>query len=170
MVKNYLGCLPKGRSICLWVVHYQSRYPSPIMTIIWSCEWEGKGHEEWDLQLVTSLSSACLGRCGLVTILANVEMLHNNILRAIEEMQSRVDIEDEKHWHNAFEKAFGLQIPMLLDDITMVVHTRSNPLIFNHRKSSMQLGPYQTPLNDLQSQNLAKGIWCWWLIGLCHFP
>jgi hypothetical protein len=43
------------------------------------------------------LSSACLGRCGLTTILPNVEMLHNNILKAIEEMQSRVDIEDEKY-------------------------------------------------------------------------
>jgi len=47
---------------------------------------------------------------------------------------------------------------MPLDDSTMVVHTRSNPLIFKHKKSSMQLGQYQTPLNDLQSQNLAKGI------------
>jgi hypothetical protein len=32
----------------------------------------------------------------LVTISPNVEMLHNNILGVIEEMQSRVDIEDEK--------------------------------------------------------------------------
>jgi hypothetical protein len=38
---------------------------------------------------------ACLGRCGLATIFANVEMLHNNIFRAIEEMESRVDIEDK---------------------------------------------------------------------------
>jgi hypothetical protein len=84
-------------------------------------------------------------------------------------MQSRVDIEDEKYWHNAFEKEFGLLIPMPLDDNTMVVHTRSNPLILKHRKNGMQLGQYQTPLNDLQSQNLAKGISCWWIIGLCHF-
>jgi hypothetical protein len=42
------------------------------------------------------LSSACLGRCGLEIIFANVEVLHNNILKAIEEMQSRADIEDEK--------------------------------------------------------------------------
>jgi hypothetical protein len=33
---------------------------------------------------------------GRPTIFPNVEMLHNNILRAIEEMRSRVDIEDEK--------------------------------------------------------------------------
>jgi hypothetical protein len=32
----------------------------------------------------------------LATISLNVEMLHNNILRAIEEMQSRVDIKDFK--------------------------------------------------------------------------
>jgi hypothetical protein len=43
------------------------------------------------------LSSACLGRCGLANIFANVEMLHNNILKVIKEMQSRVDIEDEKY-------------------------------------------------------------------------
>jgi hypothetical protein len=47
---------------------------------------------------------------------------------------------------------------MPLDDNTMVVHTRLSPVIFKHRKSSMELGQYQTPLNDLQSQNLAKGI------------
>ncbi len=60
-----------------------------------------------------------------------------------------MDIEDEKEWHNAFEKALGLQTPMPLDDNTMVVHIRSNPLIFRHRKSDMQLGQYQTPFSDL---------------------
>jgi hypothetical protein len=61
-------------------------------------------------------------------------MLHNNIFRAIEEMESRVDIEDEIDWHNAFEKAFGLYIPMPLDDSIMVIHTRSNPLILKIEK------------------------------------
>jgi hypothetical protein len=32
----------------------------------------------------------------LVTISPNVEMLHNNILKAIKETRSKVDIEDEK--------------------------------------------------------------------------
>jgi hypothetical protein len=32
----------------------------------------------------------------LVTISLNVEMLHNNILGVIEEMRSKVDMEDEK--------------------------------------------------------------------------
>jgi len=42
------------------------------------------------------------------TISPDVEMLHNNILGAIEEMRSMVDIENKKERHNAFEKAFGL--------------------------------------------------------------
>ncbi len=67
-----------------------------------------------------------------------------------------MDIEDKNEQHNAFEKAFGLQTPMPLDDSTMVVHTGSNLLIFKHKKSGMQLHQYQTPLNDLQSQNLTK--------------
>jgi hypothetical protein len=45
---------------------------------------------------------------------------------------------------------------MPLDDSTMVVHIGSNPLIFTHQKNGMQLGQDQTPLSDLQSQNLAK--------------
>ncbi len=68
----------------------------------------------------------------LATISLNVEMLHNNILRAIEEMQSRVDIKDFKKWYNAFENAFGLHTLMPLDVSTIVVHIRSNPLIFTH--------------------------------------
>jgi hypothetical protein len=59
-------------------------------------------------------------------------MLHNNVLGAIEERRSRVDIEDKKYWYNAFEKVLGLQTPMPLDDSTMVVHIRSNSLIFTH--------------------------------------
>jgi hypothetical protein len=70
----------------------------------------------------------------LVTISPNVEMLHNNILGVIKEMQSKVDIEDEKKQHNAFEKAFEFQTPMPLDDSTMVVHIGSNPLILKHKK------------------------------------
>jgi hypothetical protein len=62
-------------------------------------------------------------------------MLHNNILKAIKETRSKVDIEDEKKWHNAFEKVFGLQTWMPLDDSTVVVHIGSNPLVFKHRKS-----------------------------------
>jgi hypothetical protein len=46
MVKNYLGCLPKGMSICFWGIHYRSKYPSPTITIILSYEWEGRGHKE----------------------------------------------------------------------------------------------------------------------------
>jgi hypothetical protein len=76
----------------------------------------------------------------LVTISPNVEMLHNNILGVIKEMQSKVDIEDEKKQHNAFEKAFGFQTPMPLDDGTMVVHIGSNPLILKHKKSSTKVG------------------------------
>ncbi len=60
----------------------------------------------------------------LVTISLNVEMLHNNILGVIEEMRSKVDMEDEKKWHNPFEKAFGLQTPIPLDDSIVVVHTQ----------------------------------------------
>jgi hypothetical protein len=41
-----------------------------------------------------------------VTIFPDVEMLHNNILGFIEEMQSTMDIKDEKEQHNAFEKAW----------------------------------------------------------------
>jgi hypothetical protein len=67
-----------------------------------------------------------------------------------------VDIEDEKKQHNAFEKVLGFQILMPLDDNTMVIHIRSNLMISKHKKSGMQLGQDQTPLNDLQSQNLAK--------------
>ncbi len=51
-----------------------------------------------------------------------------------------MDIEDEKKQHNAFEKAFGLQTPMPLDDSTMVVHIGSNPLILKHKKSSIKVG------------------------------
>ncbi len=39
----------------------------------------------------------------------DVKMLHNNIFWTIEEMWSKVDIEDEKKQHNAFEKALGFQ-------------------------------------------------------------
>jgi hypothetical protein len=35
-------------------------------------------------------------------------MLHCKILGAIEEMRSRMDIENEKEQHNAFENALGL--------------------------------------------------------------
>jgi len=68
------------------------------------------------------------------TIFLDVEMLHNNIFGAIEEMRLSVDIEDEKERHNSFEKAFGLQTPMPLDDNIMVVHIRSNLLLFKHKK------------------------------------
>jgi hypothetical protein len=51
-------------------------------------------------------------------------MLHNNILGVIEEMRSKVDMEDEKKWHNPFEKAFGLQTLIPLDDSIVVVHTQ----------------------------------------------
>ncbi len=47
------------------------------------------------------------------TISPDVDVLHNNILGFIEKIQYRVDIENN----------------------TMVVHTRSNPLISKHRKS-----------------------------------
>jgi hypothetical protein len=67
-----------------------------------------------------------------------------------------VDIEDEKKQHNAFEKALGFHTLMPLDDNTMVVHIGSNLMNSKHKKSGMQLGQDQTPLNDLQSQNLAK--------------
>jgi hypothetical protein len=43
----------------------------------------------------------------IMTISLDVEMLHNNILGAIEKMQSKVDIKDEKEQHNAFEKAWA---------------------------------------------------------------
>ncbi len=56
----------------------------------------------------------------------------------------------------AYEKAFGLQTPMPLDDDTMFVHKMSNSQIYKHRKIGMQLGQNKTPLSDLQSQNLAK--------------
>jgi len=45
---------------------------------------------------------------------------------------------------------------MPLDDSTMDVHIGSNPLIFTHQIHGTQLGQDQTPLSDLQSQNLAK--------------
>jgi hypothetical protein len=69
------------------------------------------------------------------TIFPDVEMLHNNILGAIEKMRFRVDIEDVKERHNAFEMALGFQIPMPSNDSTMVFHIGSNLLIFKHRKS-----------------------------------
>ncbi len=59
-------------------------------------------------------------------------------------MWFRVDIDDKKEQHNAFEKALGLQTPMALDDNIMVVHMESNPLISKHRKSGTQLGQDQT--------------------------
>jgi hypothetical protein len=49
----------------------------------------------------------------LTTIFPNVEMLHNNILGAIEEMQSKVDIENEKKQHNAFEKTLSFRLQCL---------------------------------------------------------
>jgi hypothetical protein len=48
-----------------------------------------------------------------MTISLNVEMLHNNILGAIEKMQSKVDIKDKKEQHNAFEKALGFKFQCL---------------------------------------------------------
>jgi len=75
-------------------------------------------------------------------------MLHNNIFWTIEEMWSKVDIEDEKKQHNAFEKALGFHTLMPLDDNTMVVHIGSNLMISKYKKSGMQLGQDQTPLND----------------------
>jgi hypothetical protein len=78
-------------------------------------------------------------------------MLHDNILGTIEKMRFMVDIEDKKEQHNAFEKVFGPQILMPLDDSIMVVHIGSNSLIFKHKKSGTQLCQDQTPLSDLQS-------------------
>jgi hypothetical protein len=59
---------------------------------------------------------------------------------------------------NAFGKVVGFQIPMPLDDGTMVVHTGSNPLISKHGKFGIRLGQKcdQTPLNDIQSPTLVK--------------
>jgi hypothetical protein len=84
----------------------------------------------------------------LVTIFVDVEMLHNNILGAIEEMQYKVDIKDEKN-NIMHLRRLGLQIPMPLDDNTMVVHTWSNRLISKHKKSNTQFSQDQTPLSDL---------------------
>jgi hypothetical protein len=39
---------------------------------------------------------------------------------------SRVDIEDEKECHKAFEKVIGLQTPMPLESCAMVVHMGAN--------------------------------------------
>ncbi len=52
----------------------------------------------------------------------------------------------------------GFQVPMPLDDGSMVVHMSSNPLIFKHGKFGIKLGQKcdQTPLNDIQSPNLVK--------------
>jgi hypothetical protein len=83
-------------------------------------------------------------------------MLHNNILGAIEKMQSKVDIKDKKKNNIMHLRRLGLQIPMPLDDNTMVVHTGSNQLISKHNKSNTQFSQDETPLSDLQSQNLAK--------------
>lgn len=59
-------------------------------------------------------------------------MLHSNILRTIEKMSFKEDIEDEKKQHNTFEKVVGVQIPMLLDEGIMVVHIGLNPSGFKH--------------------------------------
>jgi hypothetical protein len=108
----------------------------------------------------------------LATISLDVEMSHNNIRGTIEEMQSKVDIENEKEQYNTFEKVFGLQILMPLDNGIMVVHTRSNPFIFKHGKIGTKLGQEcdYTPLSDIQSWNLANEFDLHDLLTFAKFP